>query len=87
MLTFEELPSLEEIRKRAENVGLIAGQHGFECAMIGGAPYLMSALEKVLEREGVGALYAFSKRETKEEVKDGVVEKKVVFTHQGFIRA
>jgi hypothetical protein len=58
------------------------------CAMIGGAPYLMSALEQELAREIITPLYAFSTRESVEQVQpDGSVRKTAVFRHQGFIQA
>lgn len=58
------------------------------CAMIGGAPYLMSALERALADMSVCALYAFSKRESVEEaLPDGGVRKVNVFRHQGFVSA
>ena len=86
-LTFDEIPTKEEIRRRAENIGLIPGQFGYMYAMIGGAPFLMSALEKVLIREHISPLYAFSKRESVEVNKEGNVIKTSVFTHKGFISA
>ena len=53
--------------------------------MIGGAPYLMSALEEELSYFGI-PLYAFTKRVVEEVVKeDGSVEKKAVFKHEGFV--
>jgi len=56
--------------------------------MIGGAPYLMSSLEKELRRWGLVPVYAFSKRECVEEQKeDGSVVKRTVFKFEGFIEA
>ena len=58
------------------------------CAMIGGAPYLMSALEEELAKELITPLYAFSIRESVEQVQpDGSVRKMAIFRHQGFIQA
>jgi len=55
-------------------------------AMIGGAPYLMSALEKALKARGIQPLYAFSRREVVEKVnKDGSVTKTQIFKHLGFV--
>ena len=84
-LTFDEMPSREEIKRRAENIGLIPGQYGFMFAMIGGAPFLMPSLEKVLIRESISPLYAFSKRESVEVNKEGNIIKTSIFVHKGFI--
>jgi hypothetical protein len=55
--------------------------------MIGGALWLMKPLIEELENIGT-PLFAFSKREVIETPKEnGEVEKKVVFKHQGFIKA
>jgi len=114
LLTFNELPDCEEIKKRAEAIGNLVEEFltdklspirdevreimqldvgrrinefkklglGF---MIGGAPYLMSALEEELKYFGI-PLYAFTKRVVEEIKKeDGSVEKKAVFRHEGFV--
>jgi len=52
--------------------------------MLGGAPFLMSSLEKELKHFG-RCLYAFSKREAKEVESEGVVVKKAIFKHIGFV--
>jgi hypothetical protein len=55
-------------------------------AMIGGAPYLMPHLENEMVGVGVNPLYAFSTRESVEEVQeDGSVKKTAVFRHRGFV--
>jgi hypothetical protein len=64
----------------------IAEASGEPAAMIGGAPYLMSELEQALFERGITPLYAFSKRESVEEVTDsGETVKKTVFKHLGFV--
>lgn len=87
-LTFDDLPSSGEIKARAENIGLIPGQHGYTAALIGGAPYLMGALERVLAREGIETFYAFSLRVSAEKtLPDGKVIKVNEFKHIGFLKA
>lgn len=55
-------------------------------AMIGGAPFFMSALEKVLIEAGIQPIYAFSIRESVEEPQpDGSVRKVNIFKHKGFV--
>lgn len=60
--------------------------YGF--VMIGGAGFFMSHLERALEEHQVGALHAFSVRESVEEMlEDGSVKKTNVFRHVGFFSA
>jgi hypothetical protein len=88
LLTFESLPTRDEILTRAEKLADIAAASGYTAAMIGGAPYFMSALERALVAKGVRPLYAFSRRVVVETVRpDGAVEKKGVFKHAGFVEA
>lgn len=83
LLTFESLPSKDEIKDRATALACIAKEVGATQAMIGGAPYLMSALERELHRFGITPVYAFSQRVCMEDPKTGV--KNSVFKHLGFI--
>jgi len=86
LLTFEELPDKVDISTRAYYLAQIAYEAGYKFALIGGAPYLMSALERHLKASGVTPVYAFSKRETIEKtMPDGSVVKTQVFKHLGFI--
>ena len=84
-LTFAEPPTVSGIHNRAESiVTLITGRIHY--AMIGGAPYLMSALEKCLLRHEIHPLYSFSQRISQERIlADGTVEKSSVFKHSGFV--
>ncbi len=53
-LNFDELPSYEDIRNRAALIARTAkSYHHVTHAMIGGAPYLMAALEKALKGYGI----------------------------------
>ena len=85
-LTFAKLPNRIGILVRAVNLANLAKKEGAECAMIGGAPYLMSALEKALMANQIKPVYAFTKRESVEITDaDGSVKKTSVFKHAGFI--
>ena len=104
-LTFDVIPSPEEILFRAERIAWLVVkqvmapeqywgkqdpyQSIYEAgiaAMIGGAPYLMPPLERALKEVGVEPLYAFSTRESVEEVQpDGSVRKVAIFRHTGWI--
>ena len=54
--------------------------------MIGGAPFLMGALESELKNRGIQPMYAFSVRDSVEKQNpDGSVTKQNVFKHAGFI--
>ncbi|MDD3915374.1 MAG: hypothetical protein PHF76_12100 [Bacteroidales bacterium] len=101
LLTFEEIPSKEEIGRRAKELARIAASEASMYAgdtdneiwithvMIGGAPYLMGALERAISEcpdWGFSPVYAFSKRESVEQTQpDGSVRKVAVFKHCGFV--
>ena len=100
-LNFNSLPDSADIMARAQALatiatamadelvssGLMGDNHAYQ-AMIGGAPYLMGALERALITRGIFPVYAFSQRESVEEVQaDGSVRKNNVFRHAGFVRA
>ena len=88
LLTFDTLPTEQDILDRAKGLAQIAVDLGFSYAMIGGAPYLMRALENALCLRGIAPMYAFSVRESKEvQVENGQVVKTNVFKHIGFIEA
>lgn len=99
-LTFNKIPSKEEILKRADLLAIIASNTIKQAedlseipatekyALIGGAPYLMGPLEEALRKQGIQPLYAFSQRESVEEVNsDGSVTKTTIFKHKGYIEA
>lgn len=97
LLTFDALPTAQEIGDRAEQIAAIAAEiaapedrEGGGCfilsAMIGGAPFFMSALERALLDVGIQPVYAFSVRDSKEEPDgNGGVRKINVFRHVGFV--
>ena len=88
LLTFNSLPSCNEIRKRAEELAEIAASSGYNRVLIGGAPYLMAPLEAELIKRGILPLYAFSVREVIEEtLPNGEVKKVSKFRHAGFVPA
>lgn len=84
LLTFNTLPTREEVQVRAEKLAELAV--GYNAAMIGGAPYLMGSLEEALRSKGIIPCYAFSVRESTEKtMPDGTVTKVAVFRHKGFV--
>jgi hypothetical protein len=98
LLTFEEIPTKEEIESRATKLAEIAVSEASMYAgdtdnkiwitrvMIGGAPYLMGALENAVRECGFTPVYAFSKRESVDQPQpDGSVRKIAVFRHLGFV--
>lgn len=94
LLTFDTLPTGQEVADRATEVAefaldgmatVAAGEPMF--AMIGGAPFLMSALENALINIGITPLYAFSVRESAEKtMPDGTVVKTNIFAHKGWVQ-
>lgn len=91
LLTFDTLPSAAEITLRAQEISAAAeitlrGEDSM-FAMIGGAPFLMSALENALIERDITPMYAFSVRESAEQtMPDGTVRKSNVFKHLGFVQ-
>ncbi len=92
LLTFDEIPTAEQLRERAWDIcGLLLMVEGGAFnermkAMIGGFLPLMSHLEAVLLRHDIITVYSFSKRESIDEPQgDGSVIKRVVFNHIGFV--
>jgi hypothetical protein len=98
LLTFEEIPTKEEIEARATKLAEIAVSEASMYAgdtdnevwitrvMLGGAPFFMGALEKAVREMGFQPVYAFSKRESVDQPQpDGSVKKIQVFRHAGFV--
>ncbi|MEB3489915.1 hypothetical protein ROV45_02000 [Pasteurella multocida] len=88
LITFDEAPTLAEMQERARKLAQIATEHDVEYAMVGGAPFFASTLEKALLNAGITPVYAFSQREVVENTSiDGAVTKTAIFKHAGWIRA
>lgn len=104
LLTFDTCPTRYDVATRAAKIASLAGRYAdkyggerAEAAMIGGAPYLMSHLERLLNTAHNAAhdagwpvrpraVYAFSERVSSDEVQpDGSVVKRSVFKHAGFV--
>lgn len=85
-LNFETLPTAADLADRAGTIALVAMLAGATKAMIGGAPYFMAPLESALRSAGITPVYAFSQRESSEDVQpDGSVRKVNFFRHCGFV--
>jgi hypothetical protein len=100
LLTFEELPSANELAEAQVAIARLASnflqekglteptpdQEDRFAVMLGGAPFLMEGLAKALRCTGLRPVYAFSRRESTEAVQeDGSVRKVAVFRHLGFV--
>lgn len=72
----------DDVVENASALADIAKKSGAENAMIGGAGFLLSHLEKALCNVGVNPIHSFSARESYEG-EDGV--KKSIFRHKCFI--
>ena len=85
-LNFADVPHKGEIYSRADQIARLAALTGCEAAMIGGAPYLLGALECALEEVGITPLYSFSERKVVEvNNPDGTVSKSTTFAHVGWV--
>ncbi len=86
LITFDALPDAMELRAKATALAQMAAYDRFDTVMIGGAPFFMAPLEKALRERNIKVLYAFSQRESVDEMqKDGSVRKTHVFRHAGFV--
>lgn len=86
LLTFVGLPTGELVSDRAYDIAKIARDSDCDAVMIGGAPFLMPALQMALQRSpAITVLYAFSERVSHEKLVDGKVVKTQVFKHAGFV--
>jgi hypothetical protein len=86
LLTFDNLPTQDEMNVRANKLALLASRQRADKALIGGAPFFMSTLENALIAVGVTPVYAFSQRQSVEVVQeDGTVVKTNVFKHLGYV--
>ena len=89
LLTVDTLPTRDEITRRCADIAMLAAlasESHPDGAMIGGAPWMMAALESALQAQGIAAMYAFSIRESVEQSQpDGSVRKVNVFRHAGFV--
>ena len=86
LLTFDTLPTKETIISQTVKLLSVVIGHQSRYVMIGGAPYQMSELEKMLRCCGIIPLYSFSERITETKIEeDGSVKKLTVFRHKGFI--
>jgi len=85
-LTFTEIPSRDELRKRAYGLAELVVKMKYKQVMIGGANYFMSHLELALKEKGIQPLYSFTQRVTEEQVtENGEIIKTSVFKHLGFV--
>ena len=88
LLTFESLPSREEVIKVAKALCQIIQKYSDVTAvMIDGPGYLLTCLDPMIQLSGIPALYAFSIREYRWNLnpKNGVVKEVVYFRHAGFV--
>lgn len=96
LLTVNDLPTRQEIENRCADIAELACHNGLagdegddphpSQAMIGGAPWMMRALEDALLTMSIQPVYAFSVRESIEQTQpDGTVVKTGQFRHVGFV--
>jgi len=85
LLTFNTLPTQQDVTNRAKAIASIANTYAVYFAMIGGAPYLMAELEIALWNTNLTPLYAFSKRVSSEKIVNGKTIKVNEFKHLGFV--
>lgn len=91
LLTFPNLPTSGDLADACNGLQAICRTVRSEYptatkVMIGGAPWLMPLLEISLRNAGFRVLYAFSVRQSVDQVQeDGSIRKVAVFRHTGFV--
>lgn len=86
LLTFDELPDAGTLQARAEELANWAVAHGVTAAMLGGAPFFMSALVAQLQSRGIRTFFAYSRRRSTEYRREnGEVEKHSSFVYEGMV--
>ena len=89
LLTFDEVPTQDELIRRAEKIGDMLmgvefwGRQTQMKAMIGGfQPFMPVLAQMLMRRFGIKSVYAFTKRVV---VEDGNGNKTSTFKHVGFV--
>ena len=86
LLTFTEAPTQEEMEDRAKALVQHASINGSKAVMVGGAPYFMPTLVRVLKEAGLFVVCSFTERVSVEvQGEDGTVTKQSVFKHTGWV--
>ena len=86
LLSFNSLPSKDTLIFKAHILASYARKCGAKKVMLGGAPFFMPFLERALKGMDIEVVYAFSVRDSKEEIQpDGSVRKVNFFRHAGFV--
>ena len=85
ILTFKNLPSKDDIKNRANKLRAFVITYGVDKVMIGGAPYLMSELERSLKEFNIQPLYSFTQRISIAKNINGEKVKTSIFKHIGFV--
>lgn len=86
LLTFTKAPTQEEMENRAKALVQHASINGSVAVMVGGAPYFMPTLVRVLKEAGLYPVCSFSERVSVEvQGEDGSVTKQSVFKHTGWV--
>lgn len=92
LLDFKTLDEVAcELPDRVRQIALALNQTPIQegdKVMIGGAPFLMRPLADRLREDGYIPVFAFSQRESADQLQsDGSVKKVAVFRHKGFVPA
>lgn len=94
LLTFNKLPTKEEILERARNLAKLAAEEWYSknktpgTVMIGGDLWLMAPLAYYLRLQGLKPVFAFSTVEEVEEIsEDRTISVVPILRHQGFVES
>ena len=88
LITFEDIPTLQDLRKRANLLVEICREMNMQFALIAGAHWWLIVLEHHLRIHGITPLQSFSKRVSFEHTNEnGTVHMVKTFVHAGWIQS
>jgi hypothetical protein len=88
LITFEDIPEIEDLRSRANKLVDVCRQEQVKFALVAGAPFWLIVLEFYLRLHGITPLHSFSKRIAYDHKNDdGTVQSIKTFVHAGWIQS
>ena len=88
LITFEEIPTLQDLRNRANLLVEVCREMNVRFALIAGAHWWLIVLEHHLRTHGITPLQSFSKRLSFEHTNEnGTVHMVKTFVHAGWIQS
>lgn len=86
LLRFDEVPEVQEIKQRVNDIINITKSYDFDALIIGGATYLIYHLVNEIKEQNLVPVVSFTKLQSVDKIgENGKVYKTQVFKHSKFI--